>query len=200
MSEEKTTVVDLFAGAGGNAIAFAQSERWSRVIAIEKDKDTLACAQNNAAIYEVADYITWVHGDIFDFLALARTNPASLHSSLRIDPDTTVLFASPPWGGPGYTTDPVFNLHKMEPYNLAQLHEACADMDHGLYLPRTSDVRQIAKLMPDGKKAELMQYCVEGASKALVAYIPSRNSTKPTFYYHSGGGDGGAWLAVSDTF
>lgn len=180
---EKTTLVDLFAGAGGNAIAFALSECWTRIIAVEKDRDTLACAQNNAAIYGVADHITWVHADSFEYLALVRDSPALLHPSLRLDPGASVLFASPPWGGPGYTTDQVFNLHNMEPYNLNQLHRSCAEMDHALYLPRSSDLRQIAKLMPDGKKAELVQYCVEGASKALVAYIPARNSTKPSFYY-----------------
>lgn len=185
-SEEKTTLVDMFAGAGGNSIAFATSERWARVIAIEKDRDTLACAQNNAAIYEVADRITWIHGDSFEYLALARANPAALPECIRIDPESTVLFASPPWGGPGYTTDQVFNLHNMEPYNLAQLHGACADMDHALYLPRSSDLRQIAKLMPAGRKADVVQYCVEGASKALVAYIPARDSTKPTFFHYPG--------------
>ena len=183
---ERTTLVDIFAGAGGNAIAFALAECWTRIIAIEKDRDTLACAQNNASIYGVADRITWVHADSFEYLALARDSPGSLHTSLHLDLDTTVLFASPPWGGPGYTTDQVFNLHNMEPYNLAQLHLACADMDHALFLPRSSDLRQIAELMPDGKKAEVVQYCVEGASKALVAYVPARDSTKPTFYYHSG--------------
>ena len=184
---EKTTMVDLFAGAGGNSIAFALSERWPRVIAVEKDKATLACAQNNAAVYGVAEYITWVHGDVFEYMSLARTDPSSLHPDLRFDPEASVAFASPPWGGPGYTTDQVFNLHEMEPYNLAQLHESCAHMDHALFLPRSSDLRQIAALMPDGKQAEVVQYCVEGASKALVAHIPARGSAKPTFYYHTGG-------------
>lgn len=46
-------------------------------------------------------------------------------------------------------------------------------MDHALFLPRTSDLRQIAKVAPPGKKIEVVQYCMEGASKALVAYIPA---------------------------
>ena len=185
---EKTTLIDLFAGAGGNAIAFALTECWSRIIAVEKDRDTLACAQNNAAIYGVADQITWLLADSFEYLALARGSSASLHPSLHFDPAATVLFASPPWGGPGYTTDQVFNLHNMEPYDLTLLHGSCADMDHALYLPRSSDLRQIAELMPDGKKAEVVQYCVEGASKALVAYIPARDSTKPMYYYQPANG------------
>ncbi|CAI4216446.1 unnamed protein product [Parascedosporium putredinis] len=139
-SSSKTTIVDLFAG----------------------DRDTLACAQNNAKIYELTDEITWVHGDSFEYLRLALEEPEKLHEALRIDPASTILFGSPPWGGPGYRTDEVFNLHKMEPYNLRQLHQAYKSFDHALYLPRTSDLR---------------------ASKALVAWIPAENSSHPTFYY-----------------
>ncbi len=65
----------------------------------------------------------------------------------------------------------------MEPYNLATLHEAYEAMDHALYLPRTSDLRQIAKLVPDGVKIDIVQYCVKGASKAMVAYIPAAVET-----------------------
>ena len=123
---------------------------------------------------------------------------------VTLDPATTILFASPPWGGPGYSTDAIFDLSTMEPYALARLHAAYRAMDHALYLPRTSDLRQIARLAPaqpahpgkaeeqeEGgsssstkekkkkkKKIEVVQYCVEGASKALVAYIPAVTTTR----------------------
>ncbi|KAK4128573.1 hypothetical protein N657DRAFT_629651 [Parathielavia appendiculata] len=179
----KDTIIDLFAGAGGNTIAFALSEKWKRVIAIEKDAATLACAQHNAAIYGVADAITWVHGDSLDFLARLKI-PGSgkskgkgkaleLDPSLWVDFSRTVLFASPPWGGVSYRGQDVFDLSTMEPYNLETLHEACRPMEHALYLPRTSDLRQIAELVPDGTKIEVVQYCMEGASKAMVAYMPA---------------------------
>ena len=63
----------------------------------------------------------------------------------------------------------------MEPYNLATLHGACRPMEHALFLPRTSDLRQIAALVPEGSdnKVEVVQYCMEGASKAMVAYMPA---------------------------
>ena len=154
----------MFAGAGGNTIAFALSRRWNKVIAIEKDQSTIACAQHNAAIYGVADQITWVNDDSFSYLA----NPFS-----AIDISKTAIFASPPWGGPGYTSDEVFNLKTMQPYSVKKIHGACKGMDVALYLPRTSDLRQIARLAPEGKKVEVVQYCMEGASKALVAYIPA---------------------------
>ena len=170
----KTTLIDVFAGAGGNTIAFALTGRWKRIIAVERDASTLACAQNNAALYEVDDVVTWVHADSFDYLRLLAYSPDNVHTDLKIDVGETVIFASPPWGGPGYRTDDVFDLHNMQPYSLDDLHGAYQAMDHVLYLPRTSDIRQIAKLAPEGKKVEVVQYCMEGASKALAAYIPGQ--------------------------
>jgi len=185
----KRTLVDLFAGAGGNTIAFALSERWDRIVAIERDPDALACAQHNAAAYGVPDdAITWVLGDSLAFLAaVAATAQGGGRAvimddgegAVDVDPATTVLFASPPWGGVSYRDQDVFDLSTMAPYNLDTLHTACKAMDHVLYLPRTSDVRQIAKLAPAGAKIELVQYCMEGASKAMVAYIPGRDTAHP---------------------
>ncbi|KAI6780137.1 Trimethylguanosine synthase-like protein [Emericellopsis cladophorae] len=175
--ENKTILIDMFAGAGGNTIAFANSERWERIIAIEKDISTLACAQHNADVYEVeSDIITWVHGDSFEFLDALRNRPGELHPDLRLDMDTTVVFASPPWGGPGYSTDEVFDLRTMQPYSLKQLHGIAGPMNHALYLPRNSDIRQIAKLAPEDQKIEIVQYCMEGASKAMVAYMPGASN------------------------
>jgi len=80
-------------------------------------------------------------------------------------------------GGPGYTSDEVFDLSTMYPYSIQDLRGICKGMDSALYLPRTSNLRQIAKLAPDGKKVEIVQYCMEGASKALVAYVPASPTT-----------------------
>jgi trimethylguanosine synthase len=172
---KKTVLIDMFAGAGGNSIAFALSGRWERVIAIERDEATLACAQNNAECYGIEDgSITWIHGDSFAYLRTLLSDPGSLHPDLRLDVDAAVVFASPPWGGPGYSTDEVFNLHGMQPYGLKELHGAYEKFEHALYLPRTSDLRQIARLAPKGSKIEVVQYCMVGASKAMVAYIPAK--------------------------
>ena len=154
----------MFAGAGGNTIAFALSRRWTKIVGIEKDPSVIACAQHNAAIYGVADQITWINDDSFSYL----TNPSS-----SIDVSKTTIFASPPWGGPGYRSDEVFNLNTMHPYSVKKIYRVCKGMASALYLPRTSDLRQIACLAPEGKKVEVVQYCMEGASKALVAYIPA---------------------------
>ncbi|CAK7223903.1 putative diacylglycerol O-acyltransferase tgs1 [Sporothrix bragantina] len=202
-----STVVDMFAGAGGNTIAFALTGYYSRVIGIERDADTLACAQENARIAGVPEgIITWVHGDCFAVLKELRagvgvTKPqeeGTLEEDREegtiepLDPASTILFASPPWGGVSYTSQDVFDLSTMEPYNLQALHDACHPLPHALYLPRTSDLQQLADVLPprtttNGETANrlngpteetepsirVVQYCMHGFSKALVAYYPA---------------------------
>ncbi len=85
---ERRVLIDVFAGAGGNSIAFARSGRWDRVYAIEQQATLLECARHNARLYEVEDRITWIHGDCFRVL----------ENELR-RVENAVLFASPPWGG-----------------------------------------------------------------------------------------------------
>ncbi|EED23435.1 RNA methylase family protein, putative [Talaromyces stipitatus ATCC 10500] len=160
--KDKVVLIDAFAGAGGNSIAFAKSGRWKRVYAIEKDPAVLACAKHNAKIYGVQSKITWFEGDCFEIL---KTHLKDLGFY-------SVVFASPPWGGPGYRSDEVFNLQTMEPYSLGHLYrEYSAFSKHiVLYLPRTSDLRQLAKLVGDGNHVIVEHYCIEGASKAICAY------------------------------
>ncbi len=75
-------VLDLTCGAGGNAIGFARAG--CTVIAVERDRERLEDARHNARLYEVADRITFVHGD-------ARE---------QVDQhDVDVIFIDPPWGG-----------------------------------------------------------------------------------------------------
>lgn len=193
-----TTVVDMFAGAGGNTIAFALWGYFDRIISIERDADTLACAQENARVSGVAEgAITWVHGDCFEVLKeLLGERPGDdvyvedigTEVVAPLDLDNTVLFASPPWGGVSYTAQDVFDLATMEPYNLQALHDACRPLPHALFLPRTSDLQQLADVLPQRKlvdgetedgsqppepKLDVVQYCMHGFSKALVAYYPA---------------------------
>ena len=86
--ENKTVIVDAFAGIGGNAIAFARQGRWDRVFAIEKDAATLKCAKHNAKIYGVESKIIWIQGDCFDVMKKRFKGMGNV-----------VIFASPPWGG-----------------------------------------------------------------------------------------------------
>jgi len=85
----KTVLIDAFAGAGGNTIAFALSGRWKQIFAIENDPAAIACAKHNAEVYGVAKKIFWICGDTFTEL------PRRLKQSGK----NAVVFASPPWGG-----------------------------------------------------------------------------------------------------
>ena len=173
----KAILIDCFAGVGGNAIAFARSSKWKRVYAIEKDSKALACAKHNARIYGVQDRISWYEGDCFTILQNELSELAQ-HS---------VLFASPPWGGkpnqsvskmlsvlltnagPVYRSDAIFDLTKMQPYTLLDLLEPFQSRAHDvvLYLPRNSDMRQLANQSEASSKITVIHYCMEGASKVI---------------------------------
>jgi trimethylguanosine synthase len=159
----KTIIVDAFAGAGGNAIQFALSGRWKQIFAIEKDPTVLACAKHNAEVYGVAKKIFWISGDSF----------TELPRRLKAVGKNAVIFASPPWGGPTYTDYEVFDLSVMEPYPLDKIHASFSAItaDVVLYLPRTSDLRQLAKYAQKDKKLKVVHYCMYGASKALCVYF-----------------------------
>lgn len=171
---QKKTLIDLFAGVGGNAIAFALSGRWDRIFAVEKDPEVLACAKHNAEIYGVSKKIWWIEGDCF----------TTLNKRFKAMGKDAVLFASPPWGGksnlkwlldlvsnphegPDYAHDAVFDLSKMEPYDLTKLHKSFSAItpDFVLYLPRTSDLNQLAAFVGDDEKLPVIHYCTRQWSK-----------------------------------
>lgn len=105
----KRLVVDGFCGLGGNAIQFALSPQCSKVIAIDNDAAMLACARHNAQIYGVEDKIEFIEIDFFEYTK-KRTDS---QSDVPID----YVFLSPPWGGPSYIHDAIFDMEKMEPHS-----------------------------------------------------------------------------------
>jgi len=57
------TVIDAFAGVGGNTIALACHPRISHVIAIDIDETRLSYAKHNARVYQCLDKIEFIQGD-----------------------------------------------------------------------------------------------------------------------------------------
>jgi trimethylguanosine synthase len=55
----------------------------------------------------------------------------------------------------------------MEPYNLDKLYKSFTKYSKEvvLYLPRNSDLNQIAKYVPEDQKLEVAHYAIMGASK-----------------------------------
>jgi trimethylguanosine synthase len=70
--------------------------------------------------------------------------------------------------GTEYGVDDVFDLTKMEPYNLEKLYKSFTKYSNEvvLYLPRNSDLNQIARYAKkENKKLEVAHYAIMGASK-----------------------------------
>lgn len=93
---DRSILIDIFCGVGGNTIAFALSGRWKRIYAIEKDAATLECARRNAEIYGVKDKITWFRGDCFELLGKGEGAVSGLRELVS---EFGIIFGSPPWGG-----------------------------------------------------------------------------------------------------
>jgi hypothetical protein len=79
--------------------------------------------------------------------------------------------------GPGYRDAAIFNLSTMEPYSLDQLHTTFSKVTKEivLFLPRTSDLNQLAKYNDRDEKIEVLHYCQDGASKVICLYLTRRS-------------------------
>lgn len=75
--------------------------------------------------------------------------------------------------GPTYTDYEVFDLAQMQPYSLDHLYTAFTKLTNHvvLYLPRTTDLKQLAKYAKEDYPLEVTHYCMNGASKALCVYF-----------------------------
>uniref|UniRef100_A0A182PK87 Trimethylguanosine synthase n=1 Tax=Anopheles epiroticus TaxID=199890 RepID=A0A182PK87_9DIPT len=149
-------IIDAFCGCGGNTIQFAFT--CQKVIAIDIDPRKIEMAKHNAAVYGVADRIEFIVGD---FIQLAD----------RLQAD--VVFLSPPWGGPGYLKDEVYDLEQsLLPVPATQLMEAAQRVSKNiaLYLPRNSNTQQLTMLAGPNGAVEIEQNFLDRKLIALTAY------------------------------
>ncbi|RHZ86563.1 hypothetical protein Glove_49g21 [Diversispora epigaea] len=148
-------IIDAFCGVGGNAIQFAKT--CQKVIAIDIDETKIICAKNNAQIYGVEDRIEFILGDYFKLIP-----------KLKAD----VVFLSPPWGGPSYRKQKVFNLKTMMSINGEKLYHETTKITNNIsyYVPRNTNPQQLANFIGNGKTCEVQQIYVDGIFKAQVAY------------------------------
>ncbi|EPB87649.1 hypothetical protein HMPREF1544_05532 [Mucor circinelloides 1006PhL] len=148
-------IIDAFCGCGGNSIQFAFT--CERVIAIDLDPVKLHCARENAKIYGVADRIEFILGDFFD-----------LAPNLKAD----CVFLSPPWGGPAYMAEDVYDLKSMIPGDGMNIHKIASQITPNVafFVPRNTDPQQLAQLAGPGNTCEIEQNSLNGKIKALTAY------------------------------
>ncbi|KAL0591741.1 hypothetical protein ABG067_000884 [Albugo candida] len=151
------TVVDLFAGCGGNTIQLALT--CHHVIAVEIDPDRIQKAKHNAKVYGVSDRIEWICGDALQVL-----------SKLQAD----VIFLSPPWGGLNYNRD-LYTLEDM------MINESCSGQDLFqlavkitgnivYYLPKATSQDELQALVPE-QSVSCDKVFLNGHEKVLVAYF-----------------------------
>nr|XP_060631317.1 trimethylguanosine synthase [Anolis sagrei ordinatus] len=155
-SFKSDVIVDAFCGVGGNSIQFALAGK--RVIAIDIDPVKIRLAHNNAEVYGVADQIEFICGD---FMKLA--------SRLKGD----VVFLSPPWGGPEYTTAEVFDVQTMICPDGFEVFKLSQKITNNIvyFLPRNADIDQVASLAGPGGKVEIEQNFLNNRLKTITAYF-----------------------------
>lgn len=149
-------IVDAFCGCGGNSIQFAFT--CQKVIAIDIDPKKIEMAKHNAAVYGVADRIEFITGN---FLQLA--------DKLRAD----VIFLSPPWGGPSYLKDEVYDLEtSLIPVPATELMRKARMVSRNvaMYLPRNSNTQQLTMLAGPNNAVEIEQNFLDRKLIALTAY------------------------------
>lgn len=149
-------IIDAFCGAGGNSIQFALNCK--KVIAIDIDPKKIELAQNNANVYGVSDKIEFIIGD---FMQLAE--------GLKAD----VVFLSPPWGGPSYLSEPLYDLETMLlPVPFSQLIASARKVSSNVvaFLPRNSNTYVLAKEAGPGGKVEIEQNFINKKLVAITAY------------------------------
>ncbi|EPS45588.1 hypothetical protein H072_416 [Dactylellina haptotyla CBS 200.50] len=166
---EPQVIIDAFCGVGGNAIQFALSPQCKRVIAVDHDETMLACAMHNAKIYGVEDKIEFRKADFFEFASQWEGEVA-----------VGTLFLSPPWGGPSYKHDKIFDLQTMT-YGGAEIYDAARKITSNivLYLPRNGDLNQIAQYEKDAENIKVIHYCLQSRSKAICAYFGNSGTGIP---------------------
>ncbi|KAH9612670.1 hypothetical protein KSS87_016137 [Heliosperma pusillum] len=153
------TIVDCFAGVGGNAIQFAKTSK--HVIAIDINPNKIDYAYHNAAIYGVENNIDFVTGDSL-----------SLASELKADS----VFLSPPWGGPDYVKVKRYSIQMLQPYDgqlLFDTFKVTAQMII-MFLPKNVDIEELAELSLSADppwSLEVEKNYLNGKLKAVTAYF-----------------------------
>lgn len=160
-------VYDAFGGVGGNAIQLALAG--CHVIVTEICPDKAYMIRNNARVYGVQERVEVLIGDSMQVAQRFRSG--------MVD----AVFFSPPWGGPEYSNDCMFDVQRMGGYPELGvgklLHMAVGVLQASsvvLWLPRTSNLQQLGIEM--AKLGENVHCHIElarinGVDKAITVYI-----------------------------
>ncbi|XP_075069627.1 trimethylguanosine synthase isoform X2 [Mixophyes fleayi] len=153
---DNAVVVDAFCGVGGNAIQFALAGM--KVIAVDIDPVKLDLAYNNSKVYGVADRIEFIRAD---YMCVAR--------DLKAD----AVFLSPPWGGPSYSSAETFDIKTMMSPDGFEIFQLSQQITKNIiyFLPRNTDVEQVASLAGPGGQVEIEQNFLNKKLKTISVYF-----------------------------
>lgn len=130
-----------------------------RVIAIDIDPVKIEAAKNNARVYGVEDRIEFIVGDFFDIVPNLKT--------------ADVIFLSPPWGGPQYLNENVFDLQSMIPLDGIKIFDTALSVTENIayYVPKNTNVDQLVSLAGPGGQVEIEQNLLNTKVKTVTAYF-----------------------------
>jgi trimethylguanosine synthase len=154
-------VWDAFTGVGGNAIQFALSGM--HVIATEIDIDRISMAKHNASVYGVEEYIDFILGDALRLPRFWRHTERTSRFA--------AAFLSPPWGGPNYLKESIYNPLEMLPLDCQEMAKAAHETAHEVvyYLPKTTDITKLATILPiSGNLAIDLHYLADRLKVVVV--------------------------------
>ncbi|WBW72894.1 rRNA methyltransferase Tgs1 [Schizosaccharomyces osmophilus] len=164
-SHKPELVIDAFSGCGGNTIQFA---KFCPVISIELDPIKIAMAKHNLAIYEIpSSRVTFIQGDVLDVL-----RSIDFASQYR-----TIIFMSPPWGGPSYSGKSTYSLNDLIPYTFDILYKEAFRITPYIaaFLPKNTDIDELAQYSTDKNRIVVTNFLYEGYSKAICCYFNMKN-------------------------
>ena len=183
--------VDAFAGCGGNAVALARARRaaGAHVLCCDLSASRLLLARRNAAVYGVAAQLDCVQCDWTSLAAaLARARRARRNAVGRGEPprgplSPDAVFLSPPWGGPDYALQPIFDVSTQlvgEQDAEALLAGALALAPRAaLFMPRNAPSEQLLDIArrAGALRAVLEKGMLNGKLKAKTLYCTSKSAS-----------------------
>ena len=163
-------VVDAFGGVGGNAIQLALAG--CHVIVVELSRQRSEIIRNNVHVYGVEDSVDILCGDVIQ-LAPALSGAHA-------------VLLSPPWGGPEYSKDSIFDVQNMggSPHLgfdilLDIVFDKMKSCSAIFWLPRNSNKEQIGMhiLKSTSTPLKYKSEChielamINGVDKAMTVYV-----------------------------
>ena len=110
-------------------------------------------------MFQVEDRIEFIVGDYFDVMP-----------SLKAD----TVFLSPPWGGPEYQKQEVFDLKEMGGcLDGFKAFETAQQVSHNVayFVPKNTNLDQICSLAGPGNRVEVEQNLLNRKMKTLTCYF-----------------------------